>query len=274
MGLNFDPTKYGMKDYAAEFKTKTEQQSAYNRGRMDALGITVPIGRENSTQIQPNDNPADEVRSDLGVEFSHQDNNADGVGEVEQTNEVVQTEQTAQTGEVTEVDEMQQPVKVEPQTVEQVQEQIMFKDNEVQLTTPRTLHTEEGRNEAITRARADFIANGREDGTAVTAEEAQGLAEDYVRNEAYREGFYSTRTYLTKNEYKAAQKENKQAKKDYYNNLRQQGIGRREARRRANAWAEQNLVHNERLKNKDALNYIEAHRDQFYDEDGNFSQAK
>ncbi len=267
-----------MKDYAAEFKAKTDEQMAYTRGRMEALGITVPIGRENaSTQIQTNDTPADEVRSDLGVEFSHQNQNAGGVGEVEQTNEVVQTEQTvqtAQTGEVTEVDEIQQPARVEPQTVEQVQEQIMFKDNQVQLTTPRTLHTEEGRNNAIAQARADFIANGREDGTTVTADEAQGLAEDYVRNEAYREGFYSTRTYLTKNEYKAAERERKNARNDYYNDLRQQGIGRREARRRANAWAEQNLVHNERLKNKDALNYIQSHHDQFYDENGNFSQAK
>ena len=49
MGLDFDPTKYGMKDYAAEFAKKADEYKAYNRGRMDALGIgtdtvTVPIG--------------------------------------------------------------------------------------------------------------------------------------------------------------------------------------------------------------------------------------
>lgn len=287
MGLDFDPTKYGMKDYAAEFKTKTEQQSAYNRGRMDALGITVPIGRETTT-APAEKTPADAVRNDLGVSFGNTTPKTDDTDKTqtdtttentttttEDNKSVDETKSTTQTEETEKAEETtQQPAVVEPQTVEQVQEQIMFTDDNAQLTTPRTLHTEEGRNNAIAKAKADFIANGREDGTAVTADEAQGLAEDYVRNETYKEGFYSTRTYLTKNEYKAAENLNKQAKKDYYDDLRKQGIGRREAKRRTNEWAEQNLVHNEHLKNKDALKYIEAHRDQFYDENGNFSQAK
>ena len=47
----------------------------------------------------------------------------------------------------------------------------MFEGNEPQLTTPRTLHTKEGREAAIAQAKADFIANGREDGTAVAEDE-------------------------------------------------------------------------------------------------------
>lgn len=264
-----------------------ELEDGYTNRQTDAP-VTVPIGKESQQTEHVDLAPADEVASDLGATFSNKgqqgaeevktDAPVDGAGAAVKTDEVaegqpvqgeVKTDKVAETPETP-----QQPVKIEPQTVDQVQEQIMFEGNEPQLTTPRTLNTKEGRDAAIAQAKADFIAHGREDGTAVSEDEAQGLAEDYVRNQAYREGFYSTRTYLTKDEYKAAESANKQARKDYYNDLRAQGVGRREARRRANEWAQANLVHNERLKNKDALRYIEEHRDQFYDADGTFSQAK
>ena len=54
MGLNFDPTKYGMKDYVGEFKAESEKQLAYTRGRLDALGInnvTVPISNSNKSTV-------------------------------------------------------------------------------------------------------------------------------------------------------------------------------------------------------------------------------
>lgn len=280
MGLDFDPTKYGMKDYAAEFAKKADEYKAYNRGRMDALGITVPIGKTDKAPVTPkNETVADEVRSDLGVTLTgaaqeaDKAETADGAGAVAKADEVVE-EQPVQ-GEVKTEETPKQPAKVEPLKEEQVQEQIMFGDEGEVLTKPRTLTSKQARKDAVADMTKQYLENGLADGTPVTDEkQARKMAEEYVKNEQNLEGFYSTKTYLTKEDYKAAQKANKQAKKDYYDNLRAQGMGRREARKKANEWAEQNLVHNERLKNKDALAYVQAHPEQFYDEDGNFSQVK
>ena len=49
--MGIDPTKFGMKDYAVEFKEKCIEQNAYNRGHFDAMrNTTIPIGKEQETQ--------------------------------------------------------------------------------------------------------------------------------------------------------------------------------------------------------------------------------
>lgn len=60
MGLEFDPTRYGMKDYAKELGEKYGQFGADYRSRLNSMGITVPIGQ--TTTAQGN------VPAGLGVE--------------------------------------------------------------------------------------------------------------------------------------------------------------------------------------------------------------
>lgn len=264
MGLEFDPKRYGMRDYAAEFSQKAKEMDAFNRGVLAGRGITVPIGKENVEAKAEDVSPEDAVRSDLGVSLGNAQkvedtDNVEGAGEVkpEEVKEEVKQAPTA------------------PLPEEKINENIMFEEGSVVLKKPRTLTTDTARDTARNEAETQFLQDGTKDGQKITdPKQAREYAENYVENKENLENFYSTRTYLTKDEYKAAQKEVKNARGDYYQSLRNKGVGRREARRRANAWADANLVHNERLKNKDALKYVEAHRDQFYDENGNFSQTK
>lgn len=255
MGLDFDPKKYGMRDYAAEFSEKAKEINAYNRGLLAGQGITVPIGKENIEQKDKDTNvsPEDEVRNDLGVSLGN----------------------TKKVEDAKEVTKGTEPAPVKPLAEEKVKENIMFEEGNVVLKKPRTLTSDYARDNAKNDAETQFSQYGTQDGQKITdPKQAREYAENYVKNKENLENFYSTRTYLTKEEYKAAQKEVKDAKKEFYQSLRDKGVGKREAKRRANAWAEANLVHNERLKNKDALKYVETHHDQFYDENGKFSQTK
>ena len=264
MGLEFDPKRYGMRDYAAEFSQKAKEMDAYNRGLLAGKGITVPIGKENVETKAEDVSPEDAVRSDLGVNLGNT-SKVEDVADVEGAGEIKPEEVKKDT----------ESAPTAPLQEEKIDENIMFKEGSVVLKKPRTLTTDSARDTARNEAETQFLQNGTKDGQKVTdPKHAREYAENYVANKEDLENFYSTRTYLTKDEYKAAQKEVKEAKKDYYKSLRDKGVGRREAKRRANAWADANLVHNERLKNKDALKYVEAHRDQFYDENGNFSQTK
>lgn len=254
MGLEFDPTKYGMKDYAKEIKAKNAEWAAYNRDRIEAM--STKISADKSTTTQTASNPAEEVRSDLGVNLTS----------TKSTEQSVAQQKTPATEQLS---------KPEPVSEKQVQEEIMFNGNNVKLKTPREYTDKKAHEKAVDTVKDEFIANGTSAGQSVTNRaQARNMAENYVKNEEHLESFYSTRTYLDKNEFKAAEKSRKQARKDYYKQLRDEGVGRREARKRANEWAETNLVRNERLKNKDALGYIAKNRDQFYNPDGTFSQAK
>lgn len=258
MGLDFDPKKYGMRDYAAEFSEKAKEINAYNRGLLAGKGITVPIGKENTEQKDDNVSAKDAVRNDLGVSLGN-------TTKVEGAENVQANEDKKET----------KPAPVKPLEEEKVNENIMFEEGKVVLKKPRTLATKEARDKAQKEAETQFIQYGTKDGQKITdPKQAKEYAENYTDNKENLENFYSTRTYLTKAEYKEAQKEVKDAKKEFYQSLRDKGISRREAKRRANAWADTNLVHNERLKNKDALKYVEAHHDEFYDENGKFSQTK
>ena len=71
MGLEFDPKRYGMRDYAAEFSQKAKEMDAFNRGVLAGRGITVPIGKENVEAKAEDVSPEDAVRSDLGVSLGN-----------------------------------------------------------------------------------------------------------------------------------------------------------------------------------------------------------
>lgn len=137
-GYGMDPVRVFGKDYAAEFKAKTDEQMAYNRGRMDALGITVPIGKvDKSPAVQADETVADEVRSDLGLTLTGAVNKdetpdetvevketapVDGAGAVAKTDEV--KEEVAVEGEVKAEETPAQPAHAEPITVNRLKNKL------------------------------------------------------------------------------------------------------------------------------------------------------
>ncbi len=273
--MGIDPTRFDMRKWEEKFNPITVDEEKQKK-------VTVPIGKEG--KVQPKEQTVeDEVRSDLGLELGNTqkpDGNEE-VAQTQETQEVAKADEAKQVEEETPVKDEEtskEPAKelkhAEPLTVEQVQEQIMFEGNDVKLKTQRKYINDDVRKNRITEMKDKFLHSENEDIKGLTDEQAQKMAEDYVKNEERLENFYSTRTFTDKKEYKAAKKEYKAAKKDHYKELREQGLSRREARKQTEEWAKQNLVNNERLKNKGAKKYVEAHPEKFKDENGNFSQAK
>lgn len=233
MGLDFDPTKYGMRDYAAEFAERAKEQNAYNRGRMDALGIgtdsvTVPIGNTNRQTV------------DYETGWLRYTPRAFNAGQIAQD--------------------------------------INFTNDALQLKT-QTLYTyrdgkknKDAINSAVDEVTQLFIQYGTEHGKTVDAKQAKKLAKRFVENELNKENFLSTRTFIDKAEYEQAQQNRENQKRGLVSQYMREDstLSKKEAERRADA----NLVRNQYLGNKGAREYIEAHKDYFYDDNGKFSQEK
>lgn len=129
-------------------------------------------------------------------------------------------------------------------------------------------------NEAIENAEAEakkaFQKYGTENGQKVNAQDAEKMAEKYVENEQHKETVQSTNVFMDKNAYKAAERERKENYKDMYNEYREQGYTRKEAKKRANA----QLAENTYISGRKTRKFIENNRDYFYDENGDFSSDK
>lgn len=222
MGLEFDPTKYGMKDYAAELGKKYGDYSAYHRGRMDAL--TVPVGKTSTAQ--------NNVPTGLGVEKT----------------------------------------EANVPSLEEVEENMNYEGESAKLNSARQLDTKKARKAAVEEAKDNFMKYGTSSNRSPITDEKQAkkMAENYVENEENLENMYSTRTYVDKDAYKKAEKERKAEYKELKKEYREQGLTRREARRKAKS----ELVNNEYLDNKKARNFVNDHSEQFLDEKGNLSQTK
>lgn len=233
MGLDFDPTKYGMKDYAAEFKAKTDKQLAYNRGLMDALGIgtgnvTVPIGNTNKQTVDYE------------------------TGWMRYTPRAFNSQQIAQ--------------------------DINFTNDQMQLSKQTVYTYRDGKknkdaiNAAVDEVTQLFIKYGTEHGKTVNEKDAKNLAKRFVENELNKENFLSTRTFIDEAAYKKAEQDREIQKKGLVSQYMREDstLSKKDAERRADA----NLVRNQYLKNKGARQYIDAHKDYFYDEQGNLSQEK
>lgn len=129
-------------------------------------------------------------------------------------------------------------------------------------------------NEAIENAEAEakkaFQKYGTENGQKVNAQDAEKMAEKYVENEQHKETVQSTNVFMDKNAYKAAERERKENYKDMYNEYREQGYTRKEAKKRANA----QLAENTYISGRKTRKFVENNRDYFYDENGDFSSDK
>ncbi len=140
-------------------------------------------------------------------------------------------------------------------------------NNEIQ----RELAFKSDRKEAQEQVKKEFLNYGYSDGRDTKSEkEADKAAKNYVKNEYYKERSQGTTVFMDKEAYRAAEKERKEQKKQLVEQYRNEGLSRREARRKANA----QLVENEYIKGRKTRTYIEEHRNDFYDENGNFSSDK
>ncbi len=136
------------------------------------------------------------------------------------------------------------------------------------LTVERQYDTKADRERAEKEATEKFMNYGLSNGQKVkTQQEAEDLAERYVKNEHHREEVDSTHVFMDKADYKRAEKARKAEKKTLVQQYRDQGLSRREAKRKA----ESELVDNQYISGRKTRRYIEQNRGEFYDKDGNFS---
>ena len=141
------------------------------------------------------------------------------------------------------------------------------------------LALKEDRKKAEEKVKNDFLKYGTANGEAVTDEDqAQEMAEDYVRDKAYEQQSERTTVFMDKEKYKAAETERDKQYDELYNQYKQeyrdQGIRRVKARRMAKERANSELGLNEYVKNKQTRAFVENHEEMFYDEEGNFSSDK
>lgn len=136
------------------------------------------------------------------------------------------------------------------------------------LTVERQYDTKADREKAEKEATEKFMNYGLSNGQKVkTQKEAEDLAERYIKNEHHKEEVDTTQVFMDKADYKRAQKARKAEKKTLVEQYREQGLSRREAKRKA----ESELVDNEYIRGRKTRRYIEQNRGEFYDENGNFS---
>ena len=134
----------------------------------------------------------------------------------------------------------------------------------------RKLTSDEAVKKAETEAQKAFATYGTENGDNVTEEDAQKMAKKYVENEQHKENVQGTQVFLDKKEYKAAEKERKANYKEMYNQYREDGYTKKEAKQRAKA----QMVENEYISSRKTRKFIENNRSSFYDENGKFSSDK
>lgn len=136
------------------------------------------------------------------------------------------------------------------------------------LTVERQYDTKAEREKAEKEVTEKFMNYGMSNGQKVGSQkEAEKLAHRYVKNEQHREEVDSTHVFIDKAAYKQAQKDRKAEKKELVEQYREQGLSKREAKRKA----ESELVDNEYIRGRKTRRYIEQNRGEFYDKDGNFS---
>ena len=128
------------------------------------------------------------------------------------------------------------------------------------------------RNEQTEKVKNMLLKYGTANGLEVKDEkEAKKMAERYIENLRREHKIETTTTFIDKESFEAAQKEREAKKKELVQKYRNEGKGRREA----NKLADTVLGENKLLSNKrGGIDFIEKHKDLFYDEAGNFSSDK
>ena len=120
------------------------------------------------------------------------------------------------------------------------------------------------------RAQEAFVKYGTENGQKVKEEDAEKMAKNYVENERHKENVQKTQVFMDKKAYKQAEKERKEEYKEMYNQYREDGYTKKEAKRLAKAQS----VENEYISGRKTRKFVENNREYFYDENGNFSSDK
>lgn len=155
--------------------------------------------------------------------------------------------------------------KVNSQNYENLQKEKL--NSEIQ----RELTSKSDRKVAEQEAKSEFLKYGTSDGRNITSEkEAEKLAHNYVKNEYNKERSQNTQVFMDKSAYKAAEKERKAQRKELIEHYRGLGLSRRDAKKIADS----KLTENEYVKGKRTREYVQEHRNDFYDENGNFSSDK
>ena len=117
---------------------------------------------------------------------------------------------------------------------------------------------------------------GTVEGQKVESEkDAQKMAENYVKDQQYKENSNATQVFMDKEAYKAAEKARKEQRKQLIEQYRNEGLSKKEAKQKADAQLPENEYLRKGLfgQNK-TRKYIESHKELFYDENGNFSSDK
>ncbi len=161
---------------------------------------------------------------------------------------------------------------------QQIAQDINFANDAAQLNKQTVYTYRDGKknkdaiNAAVDEVTQLFIKYGTEHGKTVNEKDAKQLAKRFVENELNKENFLSTRTFVDEADYKKAEQDREVQKSGLVSQYMREDstLSKKDAERKADA----NLVRNQYLKNKGAREYIDAHKDYFYDEQGNFSQEK
>ena len=162
-------------------------------------------------------------------------------------------------------------------------------DNEVvennQDTTPqevstassneRQLYTRAQREAATEAAEQQFREYGTADGQKNLGDAAEEYAENYIENEYNKENFNNTIVFMDKDKYRAAKKDREEQFDALYEQYRNEGLSKKEARQKANAQLpELEYLRKGWFGQQKTRNYIENNRKLFYDDNGEFSSEK
>lgn len=234
-----DPVKFFGKDYAAEFKENTRASREELKRQQDEINLQQGLnGKANVTN--PITAKAEEVEE---IPQKHVQVPAEGAGAA--------PEKEALKGEVAK-DETAKDEVVEEKPKE------------------RVLSDKNARKQAEKEATEAFMKNGTANGEKVDEKTAKKYAKNYVKNLQRKEEAEFTQTYIDKDAYKAAERERKQKEKELIEQYRAEGLSKKEAKKKAKA----QLPHNEYVKNKKTREFMQNHKEEFFNEDGTFSSDK
>lgn len=139
----------------------------------------------------------------------------------------------------------------------------------------RQLSTKAERKQAKEEVKQEFLQYGKADGTKVSEKEAKKLAKNYVENEYNKEQSEFTEVFMDKDKYKAAEKARKEKRSELIEQYKKDGLSKKEAKRKADAQLTENTYLRKGLfGQRKTREYVEEHKADFYDKDGNFSSDK
>lgn len=276
MGL--DGVNFG-KDYAAEFQAKQDAYLQKAAENLSKVGVTVSIG-------QPVVKTPDLDKPIAGAELEHPETPAAETAVVPAAEEKPAVEETpAPVANDSKYKVFAKRTIVDNASFQKKEDEIATNYYQIRNMTDDEIKNfakkytanelpEDASKEIIEQTENDIV-------TAYTHIKSldnngiRSLANYYTENQKNKENFDNTVTYYDKAEYKAAEAERKEARKQLVEQFRNEGLSKREAKKKADSM----LVHNEYLGKTlfgihSARKAVENNRELFFDENGNFSNEK